>query len=123
MNRIAVRLAIISLFVVSLAQVALTQQAADVAGKWDVTIKMPDRTVTEQWTIQQSNGKLTGMVKRDTGEVPMTGEVTPLEFRADVKDGDKQYKVLATIDNDAHTMDGAVRMGKNEYLWSAKRPK
>jgi hypothetical protein len=123
MKRTVIRLAIMCLCAVWFAQVATTQQVADVAGKWEVTIKMPDHIVTEQWTIQQDNSKLTGMVKRDTGEVPMTGEVSTLEFRADVKDGDKQYKVLASIDNDSHTMDGAVRMGKNEYLWSAKRPK
>jgi hypothetical protein len=123
MKRIAIRLAILSVFAVSLAHIAATQQAADVAGKWVITIKMPDRNVTEEWTIKQENSKLTGMVKRDSGEVPMTGEVSTLEFRANVMDGDKQYKVLATIDTDSHTMDGAVRMGSNEYLWSAKRPK
>jgi hypothetical protein len=123
MMRTIFRITIVCFLAVSLAQVALPQQVANVAGKWEVIIKMPDRTVTEQWTIQQENNKLTGMVKRDSGEVPMTGEVSTLEFRASVMDGDMQYKVLATIDTDSHTMDGAVRMGKNEYLWSAKRPK
>jgi hypothetical protein len=121
MSWTAFRLAILCFVAMSFAQFASSQQAANVAGKWDVTVRMPDRTVNEQWTIQQENAKITGTVKGEAGEQPMKGEISEVNFRADVGTGEKQYKVLATIDND--TMDGAVRMGKNEYLWSAKRSK
>jgi hypothetical protein len=121
MKKTAIHLAFLCFIAVSYAQVAATQQVAKIAGKWDVTVKMPDKVVSEQWNIQQDSGKITGTVKRAGGELPLTGEVTATSFRADVKDGDMQYKVLAAVDND--TMDETVRMGKNEYLWSAKRVK
>jgi hypothetical protein len=97
------------------------QKAAGVAGKWDVTIRMPDRSVSEQWTIQQKGNGITATAKGER-ELPVAGSIDGAFLRVTVTDGNQQYRVRATVDGDA--MDGSVTYGKGkEYLWSAKRSK
>ena len=38
-----------------------------------------------------------------------------------VTDGDMKYQVVGTVADDNGAMDGTIRMGKHEYLLSAKR--
>ena len=122
------RIAILCFFVLSLAQVASSQKLANIAGKWDVTIRMraPSRLVNEQWTIQQKGQEFTGMVKATSGEHPLTFEVNDVRMRAMFKVGDMYHKVIATVDGDV--MDGSLTIEapsgqKDEYIWSAKRNK
>jgi hypothetical protein len=97
------------------------QKAAGVAGRWEVTIRMPDRSVSEQWTIQQKGSAITATAKGER-ELPAAGSIDGAFLRVTVTDGNKQYRVRATVDGDA--MDGSVTYGKGqEYLWSAKRSK
>ena len=122
MKRTAMLLAVLCSFAVTLAEITSAQKLANVAGRWEVTIRMPDGAVTEQWSIRQSGGKITGTAKGTRGELPVTGTVEGAFLRVEVKDGDMQYKVRATVDNDA--MDGSITLGRSrEYLWFAKRPK
>lgn len=127
MKTSAIRVAILCFLAVAFAQLASSQaKPANVAGKWDVTVTMPGQSVSEQWTVQQTGNKLTGMVKTPDGEMPMTGEINGVNFRGYLKNGDKDVKVVATVSGD--TIDGAVTIGNHgskdekEYLWSAKRP-
>src|ERR1700736_6168364 len=107
MKTTAIRVAIFCFFVVSFVNVASTQEkSANVAGKWDVTVIMPDHSVSEQWTVQQAGSKLTGTVKGPDGELPMTGEINGVNFRSYLKKGDTDVKVVATVSGD--TIDGAV---------------
>jgi hypothetical protein len=124
----AIRVAVFCLFLVSFVSVASTQEkSANVAGKWDVTVIMPDHNVSEQWMIEQTGSKLTGTAKGPDGELPITGEINGINFRSYLKKGDTDIKVVATVNGD--TIDGAVTIGahgskdEKEYLWSAKRPK
>jgi hypothetical protein len=97
------------------------QKAVGVAGRWDVTIRMPDRSVSEQWTIQQRGSAITATAKGER-ELPVAGSIDGAFLRVTVTDGSQQYRVRATVDGDA--MDGSVTYGKGkEYLWSAKRSK
>jgi len=122
MKRTAINFAILCFFVVSVAQAASAQQVAKIAGKWDVTIRMPDHNVSEQWTMQQDrSGNVTATVKGSGGEQKVTGEVNNVLLRFDYKVGDADYKIRATVDGD--TMDGSVTIGKKEYIWSAKKSK
>ena len=75
----------------------------------------------EKWSFQQEGGKVTGTAKGDRGELAVTGTFESAFLRVDEKDGDMLYKVRATYDSDS--LDGSITMGKNEYLWSAKRVK
>src|SRR6516165_2392261 len=42
----------------------------NVAGTWNVTVRMPGGAVKEQWTIQQKGTAVTGTAKGDHGELP-----------------------------------------------------
>jgi hypothetical protein len=108
-------------FAATSLQVASGQTPVSVAGKWTVTMRMPGGTVSEQWTIQQKGTTVTGTAKGERGELPVSGTIEGAFFRVTVKDGDKQYKVRATVDGGA--MDGSINLGVgDEHLWFAKRP-
>jgi len=100
---------------------AWAQPAANVAGRWEITIRMPDRSVTEQWTVQQKGKAITATAKAER-ELPVVGSIDGAFLRVTVTDGKQEYKVRATVDGDA--MDGSITYGPGkEYLWHAKRPK
>jgi hypothetical protein len=105
-----------------LAQLAVSaQQAANIAGKWDITVRMPDKSTTEQWTVQQKGKVITATAKGEK-ELPVSGSIDGQFLRVTVTDGSQQYKVRATVDGDA--MDGSITYGPGkEFLWHAKRPK
>ena len=122
------RIAFLCFLVLSLVQVASSQKLANIAGKWDVTIRWrnPSRLVKEQWTIQQKGTDFTGMVKTDAGEHPLTFEVNDVRMRAMFEVGEMYHKVIATLDGD--DLDGSLTIEapsgqKDEYIWSAKRNK
>jgi hypothetical protein len=123
MTRTALSLTILSLLAVSVAQVASSQQAPSVTGKWDVTYKVSGKPVNEQWTIQQSGDNLTATIKRAGGELKVMCEQNNAIFRSDFKDGDGAVnKVRAGISPDR--MDGSLTVDdKQEYLWIARRSK
>jgi hypothetical protein len=99
-----------------------TQAPANVSGKWEVKIRMPDSVVTEQWMIQQKGKVITATASSGGKQTPVSGSIDGTFFRVTVKDADKEYKVRATVDGDA--MDGSITQAVGrEYLWQAKRPK
>jgi hypothetical protein len=98
-----------------------SSETADVAGTWMAT-RMPDRVISEQWTIQQKGATITATAKGARVTMSVTGTVAGASFRATVKDGNHEYKVRATVDGDA--MDGSVTRGAGEeYPWHAQRSK
>lgn len=104
----------------TLLTAASAQSRATVAGTWNVTVRMPGHTVNEQWTIQQNGATVTGSAKGEKGELPVSGTIEGAFFRVTVKDGEKQYKVRATVDGGA--MDGSITLGVGDaHLWFAKR--
>jgi hypothetical protein len=109
------------IFVVLLAACLLAAQTpVNVAGAWTVTVRMPGRIVSEQWSIQQKGTAVTGTAKGEHGELPVSGTIEGAFFRVTVKDGDKEYKVRATVDGS--DMDGSITLGVGEArLWFAKR--
>jgi len=122
MRRTAIHIATLCLLVALFAQVTSAQKFANVAGKWDVTVRMPDKTVMEQWTIQQDKaGNVTATVNSGGSQVNVKGEVNNVLVRFDYKVGELEHKIRATVDG--NEMDGSVTMGKKEYVWSAKRAK
>ena len=119
MKRTTLVLALV--WVVAVTLHVSAQKVVGVAGKWDVTIRMPDRSVSEQWMIQQKGSAITATAKGER-ELPVAGSIDGAFFRVTVTDGNQQYRVRATVDGDA--MDGSITYGKGkEYLWSAKRSK
>jgi hypothetical protein len=124
MKRTVMFLGVLCLLAATFAQVAATQKVSKSAtGKWSATIRMPDGNITEEWTVEQKGDMVTGTVKAASGQLPLQGTLDNVGFfRVEVKDGDKSYKVRATIDGDE--MDGSITTGVGkEYLWQAKRIK
>jgi hypothetical protein len=95
---------------------------ANMVGSWNVTIHSTiEGILTEQWSVTQDGAKITGMVKTKNGDATLEGSLNGAIFLGAVMDGDKKYTVRGTaVDND---FDGTIRMGKNEFLLSAKRSK
>jgi 2-keto-4-pentenoate hydratase/2-oxohepta-3-ene-1,7-dioic acid hydratase in catechol pathway len=99
---------------------AAAQAPAHVAGTWNVTVRKPGGTVHEQWMIQQKGTVVTGTAKAKQGDLPISGTIQGAFLRVSVKDGDKEYKVRATVDG--ASMDGSIAFGVgNEDLLFAER--
>ncbi|HEY7387446.1 MAG TPA: hypothetical protein VH640_02985 [Bryobacteraceae bacterium] len=99
---------------------AANQNPDNIAGKWTVTVRMPGHVVTEQWVIQQKGNSVTGAAQSDHGELPLSGTIEGAFLRVSVHDGQKEYKVRATVDEEA--MDGSITLAiGEERLWFAKR--
>jgi hypothetical protein len=131
MKRTAILLTVLCFFAVTFAHLAVAQQksgpvekAFNVAGNWDVTVRMPTGKVMEKWTIKQVGDKITATSKGPDGaDMPVTGEiVTRIFFRVSQKASDTERLIRATI-NDNNSMDGSVTIGTAEHLWSATRSK
>lgn len=121
MRRTAAVLSLACVFAMTLPGGVLAQKSAAIAGRWDVTVRMPDRSANEQWTIQQKGNAITATAKGER-ELPVAGSIDGAFLRVTIKDGDKQYKVRATVDG--NEMDGSITYDKGkEYLWQARRSK
>ncbi len=113
-------LAVASLSVLMFPHRASSETPPTVAGTWEVTTRMPGSVITEQWTIQQKGATITAIAKSDRGELPVAGTVAGASFRVTVTEGDRAYKVRATVDGS--TMDGSITRGPGEeYPWHATR--
>jgi hypothetical protein len=78
--------------------------------------------IAEEWTIQQKGKAITATAKGAGVQMPVSGSIDGAFLRVTIKDGNKEYKVRATVDGDA--MDGSITHGVGkEYLWHAKRSK
>ena len=120
MNKAPILLMALGFVVVTFAQLALAQKPVNVTGNWDVTVRMPNGNVTQQWTLRQTGNNVSGTVKSPKGDLAIKGEmVSGVFLRASFKEGDVEHLIRATADKDA--MDGSVTIGRSEYLWSAKR--
>jgi len=104
------------------SEAAAAALPASMVGSWNVTIHSTiEGILTEQWTVTQDGAKITGTVKTKNGDAALEGSLNGAIFLGAVTDGDKKYTVRGTaVDND---FDGTIRMGKNEFLLSAKRSK
>src|SRR6185295_16937276 len=88
MKRNAFLLVAVCLFAVTIAHVAAAQLLTQaVAGVWTANIHAGDKTTTEQWMIKQDGSKLSGTVKNDKGELPLTGTIEGAVFRGVVTEG------------------------------------
>ena len=95
---------------------------ASMVGSWNVTIRSTiEGVLTEQWSLTQDGARITGTVKNKKGDLPLEGSLSGAIFLGSITDGDKKYVVRGTaVGGD---FDGTIRMGKNEFLLSAKRSK
>ena len=83
--------------------------------------KEPSGNITEQLTLQQNGNTVTGTLKNDKGETPVSGDITGSILHLEVTAGDQKYQIHATVEPDG--LDGTIRIGKAEYIWSAMKSK
>jgi hypothetical protein len=104
------------------SQIATAAPPANMVGSWNVTIHSTiEGLLTERWTVTQDGAKITGTVKTKNGDAKIEGSLSGAVFLGSVTDGDNKYTVRGTAVGD--DFDGTMRMGKNEFLMSARRSK
>jgi hypothetical protein len=125
MKRKAAALAAVALFVLALGVIAGAQGKTDVSGAWKLTQPGRNGDVTNDVTLTQSGGMLTGTLKTQQGESPITGSVDGNNITMTVKrttpNGEQTNEYKGTIDGD--TMKGSVTMGQRTVDWTAARNK
>ena len=123
MKRNTFLLTVLCLFVMSVVRVAAAQEASQqaVGGTWTVNIHAGDKTTTEQWMLKQDGTKLTGTVKNERGELPLSGTVEGAVLRAVVGDGASQSQVHIYVDG--NKADGTIQTGKDVLLLDMERAK
>jgi hypothetical protein len=95
------------------------------AGQWEVIFKTPggDRAATA--TLTQDNGKLSGTVVSESGEVPITGTIAgksvTLSFTAQTAQGSLPITMTGDIDGDAVANGKAEIAGLGTMEWTARR--
>ena len=88
-------------------------------GSWKVTIHSTiEGILTEQWTVSQDGSKITGTVKTKNGDGHGRFAQRSDFPRHGHGWGQEIHYSAALLQTD---FDGTIRMGKNEFLLSAKR--
>jgi hypothetical protein len=123
MRRTFVLLATVCFVVLALARITPAQDAK-VAGAWDLS--QPGRggeVATQTLTLEQDGTKLTGSVKGQRGDSPVTGTIMgnniTLSITRTTPNGDVKADYTGTVSGDS--MKGTVTMRGNAVDWSAKR--
>jgi len=104
--------------------IAQAQQAANVAGNWELTAPGRNGPQTSTLTIVQKGADLTGTIKGAQGDpVPLTGTVTGNNITFTVtrqgRNGEVKQEYKGTLDG--ATLKGTVMMGQNSVEWTAKK--
>jgi hypothetical protein len=94
----------------------------NMVGNWIVTIHSTiEGILSEHWSLTQDGSNITGGVKTKNGDAKLDGSLNGAIFLGTITEGDQKYVIRGTaVDND---FDGTIRMGKNEFLLSARRSK
>jgi hypothetical protein len=104
-----------ALFVLGLGVIAGAQgKAANVAGAWKIKMMGRNGEVTNDLTITQSGGTLTGTLKTAQAEAPINGTIdgNNIDFTVKVtgRNGDQTNEYKGTVDGD--TMKGTMSNGQ-----------
>jgi hypothetical protein len=110
--------------VLMLGVVAQAQQAADVAGKWELTQPGRNGNQTSTLTIEQKGSDLTGSIQGARGDaMPLMGTVSGNNVTFTVKRQGRNGEVTQEYKGvlDGGMLKGTVAMGQNNVEWSAKK--
>ena len=114
----------LALMLLVLGAVAQAQQAANVAGTWELTAPGRGGPQTSTLTIEQKGTALTGSLKGAQGDpAPLTGTVAGNSVTFSVKRQGRNGEVVQEYKGtfDAGALKGTVTMGQNSVEWSAKK--
>jgi len=124
MKRTAILMTGLALMLLVFGVVAQAQQAANVAGNWELTQPGRNGPQTQALTIDQKGDALTGTLKGAQGDpVPLTGTVSGNNITFTVKRQGRNGEVVIEYKGtlDSGTLKGTVMMGQNSVEWTAKR--
>lgn len=128
MKRSTIVLAALCALALSFAMATVAQDAAKVAGNWDLSMAFGQRTMTRQLTLTQDGGKITGTLKSQRGDSQVEGTVDGNNIKFTTKtttqSGDvRTQDYTGTVDGD--NMKGTTtfnRGGQSSSVdWTAKR--
>jgi hypothetical protein len=102
--------------------------AANVAGKWLMTLELPMGTGTPTLDLKQEAEKVTGTYTGSYGTFPLAGTVKErnFEFAVTMTAEDMTFTLAfsGVVSEDGQTMQGSASLGElGEGSWSAKREK
>ena len=99
------------------------QDAAKVAGSWDLSSQGRQGNVTQTLTLEQNGTKLTGTLKGQRGDSPLEGSVDGNKINFTVKvqtpNGEISIPYTGTVNGDS--MQGTRKLRDNDVPWTAKR--
>lgn len=108
-----------------LSFVAITTAAAQsVTGEWDASMNTPGGARSYRLILKQDGEKLSGTVKRESGDVPLQGTVVgnDVKFAYSIAYGGNPITLTVTMKLAGDTMDGQVDIaGQVQEAFSAKR--
>lgn len=105
---------------------AVPAAAQSIAGEWDAAMNTPGGVRNFKIVFQADSGKLTGTVKRASGDVPLEGTIkgnaVRFSYTIDYNGNPLLLTVNATLDGDV--LKGTIDLGGNaEEEFSARRVK
>lgn len=112
----------IGLFMASAGQTMA--QTSSIAGEWDAAMNTPGGVRNSKIIFKVDGEKLTGTVKRQSGDVPLEGTIkgSDVKFSYVIRYGENDLVIAITGKLDGDTIKGIVSFGgQAEDQWSAKR--
>jgi hypothetical protein len=109
---------------VSLFAMSNVAQAQSVAGEWDGLMNTPGGARPMKIVFKQEGEKLTGVVKREAGDAPLTGTIkgNKIEFSYTVNYNGNAMVLTMTTTVTGNEMKGVVSFGgQAEEEFTAKR--
>lgn len=102
------------------------QEAANVAGTWQMTMEGRQGQMTQTLTIEQDGGAIKGTVKGERGpggnlEGTVEGNKISFTVKRQTPRGEMTTTYTGTLDGD--TIKGTMQMGEMSRNWSATRQK
>jgi hypothetical protein len=114
----------IAVAIAAFCSLGIAQAKPDPSGTWDLTIESPQGTRTTTAVLKADGDKITGVLKRQQGDTPLTGtlkgsEIT-LVYSIKLQDQDLKITLSGTAEKDS--MKGSADFGGfAQGTWSAKR--
>ncbi|HEY7500030.1 MAG TPA: hypothetical protein VH740_16030 [Vicinamibacterales bacterium] len=100
-----------------------SENAANVAGKWTMTVKSPHGVVTMTLALQQDGKKVTGTFITPHGDMRVDGDFADGTLKlATPNDGDSRITLTAKTKSDG-TLDGYLSSQIGDMTWTAERVK
>ncbi|HMO81472.1 MAG TPA: hypothetical protein PKD24_11850 [Pyrinomonadaceae bacterium] len=103
--------------------VGSVQAQVSVAGEWDGSFNTPGGPRPLKFVLEVDGEKLTGTVKRPSGDLPLTGTIKgdKIEFSYTINYGGNDLTLFFSGKVDGDKMGGIVTIGSTDDNWSATR--